>query len=356
MRDDVNAVRFIVDQPAWYGCRSGYYAQLPRAMARLGHRVRTVTPCSALAWRAVGRAWSLAAGLPRRRQTLTIDELRFHAGWIGRQDQVAVILAMEQHLPALRYWSKAPARLVGTLHHPREYWTDAALGALKRLRSAVVLYRADLEFFAEIVGRDHVRVARHGVDTEFFQPATGGRRAEASPSLLCVGQFGRDFAQLARVGPTILEALTDAHLDIVVASFAAGDVPASLLAHPRVRLHRGLTDEQLRERYQSAALMLLPLHAAGANNAVVEALACGLPIVATDVGGVRDYGGGRLFPIVPRGDDRALVTTVVDLARDDRSRAAIARAARTFAVATLSWDLVAADHWRVYQELAAEAA
>jgi len=36
----------------------------------------------------------------------------------------------------------------------------------------------------------------------------------------------------------------------------------------------------------------MPMKSSGANNAIVEALACGLTVVTTDVGGICDYGGG----------------------------------------------------------------
>ena len=45
------------------------------------------------------------------------------------------------------------------------------------------------------------------------------------------------------------------------------------------------------------------MNESGANTAVVESLACGLPIVTTDVGGIRNYGGNDLFPIVNNNDD-----------------------------------------------------
>lgn len=350
----IPALRFIADQPAWYGRRSGYYAQLPRAFRTLGHHVGTTTPCDGVAWRAAGKAWATVFGLPPRRQTLTIDELRFHAGWMPRAGAIGVILAIEHHLPSLSYWRKAPRRLIGTLHHPRAFWSRDDLDGLKRLASAIVLYRSDIDFFAAVIGADRVRFAYHGVDTDFFTPSAVGTRGSQRPLLLCVGQFGRDFAQLARIAPVILDRLPDAELQIVVAQFARDALlDSSLERHPRVHVSSGISDEQLRHLYQRATLLLLPMNEAGANNAIVEALASGLPILTTDVGGIRDYGGGTLFPLVGAGDDAALIDEAVRLVHSDAQRLAIADRSRRFAVANLAWPLVAADHWQVYRELAA---
>ena len=217
-------LRFIVDQPAWYGAQSGYYAQLPRALAALGHDSHVTRPCHGVGWRVAGKAWSTLWRLPKRRQTLTVDEVRFHAGWLSHPGAIAVILSLEEHLPALSYWRKAPRRLIGSLHFPRRYWTEDQAHALRRLQSALVLYRADLDFFESLVGHDRVRFVYHGVDTAFFKPAESAQPGGARPLLLCVGQFGRDFAQLERIAPIILDKIRDAELHVLLAPHAQGQV------------------------------------------------------------------------------------------------------------------------------------
>jgi glycosyltransferase involved in cell wall biosynthesis len=57
----------------------------------------------------------------------------------------------------------------------------------------------------------------------------------------------------------------------------------------RVRFLTNLTDHQLKNLYQEATIMFLPLKDAGANNALLESMACGLPAVITDLPAAREY-------------------------------------------------------------------
>ena len=118
--------------------------------------------------------------------------------------------------------------------------------------------------------------------------------------------------------------------------------------------HDGLGDPALRTLYQGATLLLLPLACAGAVNSILEALACRLPVVTTDVGGVPDYGGGTVYPIVAAGDDDAMVALVERYLAEPDWRQAVAARCRAFAVSTLAWPLVAAAHHDAYRALAAE--
>ena len=109
-----------------------------------------------------------------------------------------------------------------------------------------------------------------------------------------------------------------------------------------------LSDDALLRLYRDSHLLVLPMRDSGANTAIVEALSAGLPIVTTDVGGVRDYGGGAFLPVVPPGDDAAMAELIDQYLAQPTWRTEVAVACRRFAETTLAWPAVAKAHMAVY--------
>lgn len=99
--------------------------------------------------------------------------------------------------------------------------------------------------------------------------------------------------------------------------------------------------------------MLLPMDDSGANNSILEALATGLPVVTTDVGGIRDYGGGCCYPIVENNDDDSMIQLVEHYIQNPTYRSLISRAIREFAEVELAWPVVAQKHLDAYADLQA---
>ena len=117
---------------------------------------------------------------------------------------------------------------------------------------------------------------------------------------------------------------------------------------PNVEHHRGVSDEQLVRLYQQAHLLLLPLLETTANNALLEGIACGLPVVSTALPSVP----GDEAILIDRNDPDALTEAVLRLRRDPEQRARRAQRARLRAE-SLAWPRIAPRFDQLYGELLA---
>jgi glycosyltransferase involved in cell wall biosynthesis len=334
----------------WFGQHTGYQ-QLPRYLQRIEPSTLVFAPRHRMRERFIGKAYSLYRGWSRRNQWDAAAEFRFaRAETSGRA--VRHILHLEEHSWFLDRWDKAPRDVIGTLHLPPDAWTEEELENVARLSSGIVLYRRDLVFFESLVGEGRVRFIPHGVDVEFFRPA----RIQPEPrDLLFAGHYLRNTKMLARVVPRLSEHHSELRFHLLVPEeFRDLDGLPELAGHPAVVWHQRLSDDQLRDLIASSYLLLLPMNNSGANTAVVEALASGTPIVTTDVGGIRDYGGNSLFPIVANDDDDAMIALVERYLEDREWRNETGKRCRAFAETELPWPLIAQLHLEAYEELAAE--
>lgn len=107
--------------------------------------------------------------------------------------------------------------------------------------------------------------------------------------------------------------------------------------------------------YRSADVFALASDFDNSPNVVLEAMASGLPIVATDVGGLRDYvtppDNGLL---TPKGDAAAFAAALLSLLSDPERARTIGRYNRDTAVRKFSWAASATEMLIVYQRVIAD--
>jgi len=103
--------------------------------------------------------------------------------------------------------------------------------------------------------------------------------------------------------------------------------------------------------YSSAEVLVLPSHYESFGMVALEAMACGTPVVASQVGGlaylVKDGVNGYS---VPEGDPIALGNKLTELIRDDALRARLGEQANQYAQ-DFSWDKITARMITVYKEV-----
>ena len=103
--------------------------------------------------------------------------------------------------------------------------------------------------------------------------------------------------------------------------------------------------------------VLASLGGEGVPLSLVEAAACGRPLVATDVPGSRDIAqAGINALLVPPGDPAALAGALAQLIQDPELRRRFAAASRAIAASAFSSETIVAATLALYQRLLAEAA
>jgi glycosyltransferase involved in cell wall biosynthesis len=115
--------------------------------------------------------------------------------------------------------------------------------------------------------------------------------------------------------------------------------------HPSVELvtyhGKGIPQERMAETYCSADLFVDAQWYAGWNNPVAEAMACGVPVVCTDIGGVADFAfHEETAVLVPVGDAERLASSIRRMIDGGDLRERMRRNAFR-AVARFDWDLSA---------------
>lgn len=200
-------------------------------------------------------------------------------------------------------------------------------------------------------------VVPNGVDLKLFHPPERPRPSQPE-RVRCLavarlverkglGDLIRAFAMLER-GRFELEIAGDGPDDRVLRDLAAG-----LGVAEEVRFLGSLDRVGVAERYREADLFTLPSSAEAFGNVFAEALASGLPIIGSSVGGIPELvEQGTNGLLVPSGDPRALAAAIRYLADDPELRTKMSQRNRAKAEASLEWAQVTKRYLAIYQAVA----
>lgn len=278
-----------------------------------------------------------------------LGELRAARQWLRRKGQVFHFLYGEnsyRYLGALKSLGRRNA-IVSTYHTPPDKFAQVVKDRrhLTRLDALIVVSTMQAEFFSTLVGPDRVMYVPHGIDVAYFKPEAGARSEGEEFRCLFVGSHLRDFDTLAATARLLA---SDRKLRFTVVT--RPDNLARFSGMANVTGRSGVDDRQLLALYRDSDLLVLPLLECTANNSLLEALACGLPIVTTDLQGARDYVDAECAVLTPKGDARQLAETIVGLRQDSDRLQRMARASRQRAM-EFRWEVVAARMTGVYRHL-----
>jgi sugar transferase (PEP-CTERM/EpsH1 system associated) len=270
------------------------------------------------------------------------------------------------------------ARIPVVIHSEHGYDLDMLTGLPQRRRifrraayamaDAVVTVTRELRDYharQAWLSPERIRVIYNGVDTQTFFPRPEARvilrkRFGLPEQRFIVGTVGRmvpikDHPTLLRAVEILTQRGIDAHALLVGSGPALEHnkqfVKASSLLEGRVTF-TGLSQE-IPELLNTMDAFALPSISEGMSNTLLEAMATGLPLLATGVGGntevIEPERMGWLFP--PRNAE-ALAARIALLASQENLRRDFGVAARAWAVERFSLNRMLNDYTNLYLELA----
>ena len=255
--------------------------------------------------------------------------------WKGRHG-----LVLTSHAPAARIQQARAAGL------------NSYLEALKTADRVVLLASDCLNGYTEFCEKDRLTVIPHGVDVHFFEPHSSAGR---QPMVLTVGNWLRDYRLWADVVEQVATRDAQVQFTVVAAPATTATIQRRVQSalRGRVQFVSGLTDHQLRNLYQRAWLVFLPLIDATANNAILEAMACGTPLLVTDLPVTREYVGtcGDFFTA---GVVDECVAKLTSMLQERSRREELGFAARRRAVEHFDWERIARRYSDLYRDVLAE--
>jgi glycosyltransferase involved in cell wall biosynthesis len=192
---------------------------------------------------------------------------------------------------------------------------------------------------------DKVTTILNGCDTSLFHPGESAHRSEGE-LILYVGNLiaSKGVLDLMAAFVPLAAARPRVRLAVIGGGEAAetmkSQAAAAGIADRLVMLGR-MKSPEVADWMRTADIFCLPSHSEGCPNVLVEALACGRPIVATNVGGIPELVNPQSGILVPPHDPAGLRQALEEALGKQWDTAAIAVASRR------GWDEVADKTYEV---------
>jgi glycosyltransferase involved in cell wall biosynthesis len=265
----------------------------------------------------------------------------------------------------------AGSRVVVTVHdviplrYSGEYLRNAAHRAffsfqmaLSRRADAVITVSETSKTDLVTIGRfrdSKIFVIGEGVDRDFLSSNPADTPAQDHPPYLLAMGAGEPRKNVARVIEGFLRVADRIpHRLLLVGAPWRGrraSLPPGAPGIDRIQDLGAVTNAQLRELYRQAAAFVYPSLYEGFGLPVLEAMACGTPVITSRSGSLEEIAGAAALYVDPQ-DASAIGGAIIELVTDPVRRSALVAAGHE-RVGLYSWDAAARQTIDVYERVAA---
>jgi glycosyltransferase involved in cell wall biosynthesis len=225
--------------------------------------------------------------------------------------------------------------IVATFHQPPTKLSSV-------LNSVIVLSPEQKSYFEQYLPESKVSLILHGINVDHYRPGSG-QKGEGKLKCITVGSWLRDYECVLEVARSLVSN-PNIEFHVVSAELAEQDVPENVHVHCR------LEDAELVRMYQDSSVLFIPLRDSTANNVILEGIACGLPVVVSDLPGVKAYVPGDEAILVKDNSREKFASALLGLQQNRKRLADMALCARQRAL-ELSWRKIVSQVESVYSGL-----
>lgn len=207
------------------------------------------------------------------------------------------------------------------------------------------------------VDDDKIKVIYNGIDPEVFKPKPKPEKTSKFPTVVAAARIMplKDIETMIRASAIVREEIPNVKF-IVYGSLDVDPVYTRkcqlLIKELKLENTFILAGHHPRpnEIYNEGDISVLSSISEGFPYTVIESMACARPVVATDVGGVREALEGFGIIVKPR-DPKALAEGIIKLLKDHELRETLGRRAREEVLVKFRIDISVGEYEKVYNEL-----
>lgn len=311
-----------------------------------------------------------------RRHALEYD--LFHGHYVDG-GIVAVEVATQLQKPAfftahsLGAWKRDqmggdPEEMERTFHFEHRIAEEIRIfGSVKAQTVTTAVQREKLKMLYDF-DADNVAVISPGVDIVRFSPSGTGETDGALPLpanyILCLSRIdsNKGYDYLLNAFDIVRKEMPEVNLVIGGGSPKPKQVESEVYAmmkdivdekqmHQRVLLHGYVPDDLMAPFYRNAQMFVVPSKFEPFGMTALEAMACGAPVVASNLGGLTTViTDGETGLLVDPSNSEELSGAMLRLLRDQNLAKKIGRAGHELAMRKYSWEAIARRHLEFYTE------
>lgn len=320
----MKAIIPMLDTPHSGGTRA--LVELANGLVQRGHQCTIVLPrgTKPLPFPTISPIVQVGPRLPYVRNARNLMNAALLARFLPPAD---IVLATTWLSAFPTYWGTRNDRAIGFYFIQGDERTFFHSNLMGRLKSALAnkSYHLDLHWLTNSIWlRDRLNgefqrkaaVANPGVDTQVFCPdGRSSPTCKGGPSARTIACIGRSAP--AKGLPDLLKALEWVSKEIEIRLLLISQEQLHVQAPYPIQVTRPRSDLEMADAYRKADVFVFPSWIEGYGLPPLEAMACGVPVVTSDCGGIQDFAeDGTNALIVPPRDPQALAEAILRLLRD----------------------------------------